>query len=210
MTTIGFLHTSSVHVPIFDGLTRQASLLLETVHVVDEQLLGQARAEGPEAMESAVRARLGELADNGADIICCTCSTIGDIAERAGLGVPVFRVDRPMARRAVELGPRIGVVAALDSTLVPTRDLIVRQAAGAEVAIELVLADGAWALFEAGDADGYLRVIAESARALEERADVIVLAQASMAAAEERLEGLQVPVLSSPRLAVEHAVAAIS
>lgn len=211
MTTIGFLHTSAVHLPTFDGLTHQSWPLLGTIHVVDESLLAQARARGPEAAKPAVRARLDELRANGADIVCCTCSTIGETAERAGLGVPVFRVDRPMARRAVELGPRIGVVAALESTLGPTRDLIAREAAaaGAEVAVELLLARGAWALFEDGDLDGYLRAVGESARELAARSDVVVLAQASMAPAEQLLAGLRAHVLSSPRLAVEHAAARV-
>lgn len=207
MTTIGFLHTSPVHVPTFDGLTHQSWPLLGTIHVVDESLLTRARAEGPEAMQAAMWTRVNELKDNGADVVCCTCSTVGDIAEKAGIGVPVFRVDRPMARRAVALGPRIGVVAALESTLGPTQELILGEAvaAGSEVSVELVVADHAWSLFEAGDLDGYIRVITESARALEGRVDVIVLAQASMASAESGLLDLSVPVLSSPRLAVEHA-----
>ncbi|NMM90891.1 hypothetical protein B2J88_42355 [Rhodococcus sp. SRB_17] len=207
MTTIGFLHTSPVHVPTFDGLTHQTWPLLGTIHVVDESILTQARTEGPEMTESAVRAHLKELKDNGADAVCCTCSTIGDIAEKAEAGLPVFRVDRPMARRAVEMGPRIGVVAALESTLTPTSDLIAQEAVAmdSEITIELMVAGHAWSLFEAGDMDGYIRAISESSLALEGRVDVIVLAQASMAPAEKQLAGLSVPVLSSPRLAVEHA-----
>ncbi|OYD60907.1 aspartate/glutamate racemase family protein [Rhodococcus sp. OK302] len=207
MTTIGFLHTSPVHVPTFDGLTHQTWPLLGTIHVVDESILTQARAEGPEMTQSAVRAHLNDLKDSGADAVCCTCSTIGDIAEKAGIGLPVFRVDRPMARRAVEMGPRIGVVAALESTLGPTRDLIAQEAVAmdSEISIELMVAGHAWSLFEAGDMDGYIRAISESTLALEGRVDVIVLAQASMAPAEKQLAGLSVPVLSSPRLAVEHA-----
>ncbi|WP_212556223.1 hypothetical protein [Rhodococcus sp. 14-2483-1-2] len=107
MSTIGFLHTSPVHVPTFDGLTHQSWPLLGTIHVVDEALLAQARAEGPEATQSAVRTRLNELEDHSADVICCTCSTVGDIAEKSEMGVPVFRVDRPMARQAVALGSRV-------------------------------------------------------------------------------------------------------
>ncbi|WP_212556222.1 hypothetical protein [Rhodococcus sp. 14-2483-1-2] len=79
------------------------------------------------------------------------------------------------------------------------------EAADTQISIDLVVAGEAWSLFQAGDLDGYIRVIAESAFALDGRVEVIVLAQASMAPAEGRLLGLSVPVLSSPRLAVEHA-----
>lgn len=94
--------------------------------------------------------RLDELVAAGVDVICCTCSTIGDIAESSDAKVTVFRVDHPMARHAVKRGQRIGVVAALESTLEPTRALIEDEAAraGADVSLELVTASDAWARFE--------------------------------------------------------------
>lgn len=94
--------------------------------------------------------RLDKLVAAGVDVICCTCSTIGDIAESSDAKVTVFRVDHPMARHAVKRGQRIGVVAALESTLEPTRALIEDEAAraGADVSLELVTASDAWARFE--------------------------------------------------------------
>ncbi|MEO7448720.1 MAG: aspartate/glutamate racemase family protein [Humibacillus sp.] len=195
-----------MHVATFDDLVRRRLPQACTSHVVDEALLADARAHGPRAVANQVRDRIEELVAAGADIICCTCSTIGDVAEGSDAVVPVFRVDRPMAGRAVELGPRVGVVAALGSTLEPTRALLEGEAArvGVVVALELVTATGAWSRFERGDQQGYLADVAETACRLAPRVDVIVLAQASMAGAEPRLNGLGVPVLSSPRLAVEH------
>lgn len=208
MTVLGFLHTSPVHVPTFDALVRVSCAAARVCHVVDEQLLALARLRAPEAVTGAVRDRLNELTGLGADVICCTCSTIGHIAEAEAdsVPVPVLRVDRPMARRAVELGPRVGVVAALDSTLEPPRALILEEAGrvGAEVSLMLVTATGAWGCFEAGDYDAYLGSIASQARRIASSVDVIVLAQASMAAAERYLTALDTPVVSSPRLAVEH------
>ena len=208
MSTIGFLHTSPVHVSTFDDLTSRISPVVAAVHVVDESLLKLARASGPEAALGGVRDRIDQLAERGARVVVCTCSTIGDVAERAATEVPTLRVDRPMARRAVSLGARIGVVAALESTLVPTKALVEQEAAaaGAQPSIELVVVDGAWTDFEADDMVGYLHKITDSARALAESVDVIVLAQASMAAAVEHLEDLAVPVLSSPGSAVRYAV----
>ena len=182
--------------------------MVTAVQLVDESLLELARSSGPEAALGGVRDRIDQLGERGARVVVCTCSTIGDVAERAAAGVPTHRVDRPMARRAVALGARIGVVAALKSTLVPTKALVEQEAAaaGEQPSIELVVVDGAWTDFETGDMVGYVHKIADSARALAESVDVIVLAQASMAAAVEHLEDLAVPVLSSPGLAVRHAV----
>jgi hypothetical protein len=202
MTTIGFLHTADVHVETFRALVAERGH--RAVHVVDPTLLADARAHGVNASLAArLGDRLRELAGRGPDVIVCTCSTLGGHAERVVLPVPVLRVDRPMAEAAVAIGGRIAVVATVASTLAPTRDLLLECAADAEV--ELAPCLDAWAFFEAGDHEGYRQAIAAHVRTLD--ADVIVLAQASLVPAAELLADLPVPVLSSPRSAVDHAVA---
>ncbi|WP_042167160.1 aspartate/glutamate racemase family protein [Streptomyces sp. NBRC 110035] len=198
---LALLHTSPVHVPVFDALRDDTRPELELRHLVDEELLVRARAEGPEAVAHDVRARLREAVAAGARAVLCTCSTIGSVAEASAdrIGVPVLRVDRPMARAAVTAGPRVTVLAALASTLGPTAALVVEEAhrAGRPVEVRTLLVEGAWARFEAGDPKAYARQVAATADAVT-GADVIVLAQASMAPAE-RLTTTTVPVLSSPR-----------
>ncbi|MGW1926991.1 hypothetical protein ACWCQ0_50295, partial [Streptomyces massasporeus] len=105
----------------------------------------------------------------------------GGIAERqAGtLGVPVLRVDRPMAAEAARYR-RIVVVAALRSTLEPTVALIAEEAGPETPRIDTVVVEGAWALFEAGDRDGYLDAVAAAVDGVPPAEDgVVVLAQAS-------------------------------
>ncbi len=198
---LALLHTSPVHVPVFDALRDEHHPGLELRHVVVEELLERARAAGPGAVADDVRRRVREAADGGARAVLCTCSTIGDLAERAadGVGVPVLRVDRPMAGAAVAAGPRVVVLAALESTLGPTAALVRDEAAraGRSVEVRTAVVRGAWERFEAGDTAQYVRRVADAADAVT-GADVIVLAQASMAPAE-RLTTTAVPVLSSPR-----------
>ncbi len=124
------------------------------------------------------------------------------------VGVPIVRVDRPMAELAVNSGSRIAVVAVLQSTMLPTVTLLreVAEHQGHTPAIDEVLLPEAWPLFEAGDSIGYAKAIAAAVDSLESRADIVVLAQASMAIAVPQCE-TTVPVLSSPRSAVEAAVA---
>ena len=119
--------------------------MVTAVHVGDESLLELARSSAPEAAPVGVRDPFEELGERGARVVVCACSTIGDVAERAATEVPTLRVDRPMPRRAVALGARIGVVAALESTLVPTKALVEQEAAsaGEQPSIELVVVDGA-------------------------------------------------------------------
>lgn len=234
LDTLGFLHTSPVHVPTFEALVAEAAPGTLTAHVVDESLLDRARADGlTPAVVAATDARLAELAEQGCAVVVVTCSTIGGVAESyaAAPGAPaplVLRVDRPMAREAVAVGRRVGVVAALESTLAPTEALIREEAArtgsdsrqapnrvptahGDDTTVEIVraVAAQAWSAFESGDSDAYLELVADAARTLAGRVDVVVLAQASMAAAVDRLRDLGVPVLASPATAVRAALDAL-
>ncbi|MFJ9174174.1 aspartate/glutamate racemase family protein [Streptomyces sp. NPDC102360] len=208
------VHTSPVHVPVFDALRDTDHPGLELRHVVREELLVRAGVEGPEAVADEVRALLEAAVADGADAVLCTCSTLGAVAEglAADAGVPVLRVDRPMAARAVAEGNgvspartqlrargRIAVVATVRSTLGPTADLVEEEAAraGRAVDVRTVFVEGAWDRFLAGDRDGYLALVAGAVDGIAD-ADVVVLAQASLADAAE-LTRTPLPVLSSPR-----------
>ncbi len=52
------LHTSPVHVPVFDALRDREHPGLEMRHVVHEELLAKARSGGPGAADSAIAAVL--------------------------------------------------------------------------------------------------------------------------------------------------------
>ncbi|MFG2989078.1 aspartate/glutamate racemase family protein [Streptomyces sp. NPDC048257] len=189
------LHTSPVHVPVFDALRDRNHPGAVLRHMVVPELLDRARTEGPESVAPALR---GLLAEGRAGAVLVTCSTIGATAESLApaLGVPVLRVDRPMAAAAVRAGARIAVLAALESTLAPTGELLAEEAGERSVSIRTHLVAGAWDRFEAGDSAGYLARVAEAADAVT-GADVIVLAQASMAGAADLVTS-RIPVLSSP------------
>ena len=213
--TIGFLHTSPVHIATFDSLVANAPGAVSATHIVDEEQLAMARSTGPAhpLVVEGVTAALRRLAGDGVDVIVCTCSTIGAAAETVtGIGVPVLRVDRPMAAAAVASGNRIAVVAALESTLGPTADLLHDESVrvGRAPTITLMPCLAAWDRWEAGDVDGYDRTIAEHVDALDESFDVVVLAQASMLGAltfiDERPGRV---VLSSPSSAVQAALAIV-
>ncbi|MCC9155368.1 aspartate/glutamate racemase family protein [Streptomyces parvulus] len=207
---LALLHTSPVHVPVFDALRDAAHPGLELRHHVHAALLERARREGPEAVTEAVGDVLRRAVAQGARAVLCTCSTIGAVAESAAAGVPVLRVDRPMAAAAVAAGPRVVVLAALRSTLAPTAALVEEEAwrAGRPLLLRTRLVEGAWDRFEAGDTEGYLQLVAEAAEAVTaDDTDVIVLAQASMAPAREAAR-TPVPVLASPALGLAAGAAA--
>jgi hypothetical protein len=201
---LGLLHTSPVHVATFDALVAEESPGVELVHVVREDLLAMAREHGPEAAADQVAEAVRDLST---DAVLCTCSTIGAVAERVDAAVPVLRVDRPMAAAAVEAGGTVVVLAALESTLAPTLALLAEEAdrAGTSPRIETTVVPGAWERFEIGDVEGYLDLVVAALEQVRD-ATVVVLAQASMAAAADAAPP-DLPVLSSPRTGLRAALA---
>ena len=209
---LALLHTSPLHVPVFDALRDEDHQGLELAHFVHEDLLTRAQAGGPDAVAGDVRAVLEQAVAEGAVAVLCTCSSIGGVAEAAAeeVGVPVLRVDRPMAAAAVAIGPRVVVVATSQSTFGPTVALVEEEArrAGLRADVRRLFVDGAWALFQAGDTQGYVRSVADALDAVPgDSTDAIILAQASMTPAR-LLTTTVVPVLSSPRPGLAAAAAA--
>jgi Asp/Glu/hydantoin racemase len=208
---LGIVHTVPSLIPTFRGLADELLPDVDVFNIVDESLLRQAIADlgVTPSLARRVTRQLEAAQDAGADLILVSCSSIGPGADagRALVSVPVVRVDEAMARRAVELGSRIAVLATLHSTLAPTVDLIrtVAADAGAEPSVTATVVAGAYACAVAGDPDGHDRLVREALIDAARGADVVVLAQASMARAAAGLpdDSLGVPVLTSPRLAVE-------
>ncbi|TGX83123.1 Asp/Glu/hydantoin racemase [Palleniella muris] len=182
---------------------------VEVEHIAESSLIKEVIANN--AVTPAVRRRLldyyNAAADSGADVIFNTCSSVGDIADLGNqiCRIPVFRIDKPMAEKAVQEAKRIGVISTLPTTLDPTCRLLQNCAKAAGKEIELVegLADGAFAAGQSGDSETHDRLIAEAAQKIADKVDMFVLAQGSMERMEKRLAELTgKPVLSSPCLGV--------
>ncbi len=210
---IGFLHTASEHTATFDRLVVDtAGLGARRAHVVVPHLLVDAIDRGID--DPGVRESLAlELRSfpAGVDEIVVTCSTLGGIAEElAPTGGPkITRVDRPMAEAAVAAGHRIGVAYSTSATVLPTTSLLweVAAAAGSAIDLDLIDCEAAWKQFVAGKRNEYLSAVAATIRERAHNVDVVILAQASMASVAELLADLDIPVISSPALAVARAFA---
>ena len=179
----------------------------EVRHLVHPELL--AAAAQAQSVTPEVAAQLNDVLKRAAqdsDLILCTCSTLGAVAESFA-EIPVLRVDRPMAARASQIGGRVVVLAALESTLIPTEALLKEEISkvSSSAELRLELCKGAWSLFEAGDLEAYHRQIAACLETLAVDADVLVLAQASMAGAL-KFTMTDTPILSSPELGLNGAL----
>ena len=210
--TLALIHTSATLVPVFAQLCRAHLPGTDTFNIVDDSLVRAIGARGALTADIARRVAgyIASAEAGRADRILVTCSSIGPAVEAAApfAGVPVLRVDQPMADEAVRLGRRIGVIATLPTTLHPTSDLVARRAAaaGRGIVLETRLVEGAFEALMSGDAARHDALVADALRGLAAEVEVIVLAQASMARVVEGLpEGdRRIPILASPALAIAH------
>ena len=209
---LGLVHTSATLVPVFAQLCKEKLPGAETFNIVDDSLVKGIMAAGRITPEISARVAnyLKSAESAGADQILVTCSSIGPAVEAASklIGVPVLRVDQPMADQAVQTGRKIGVIATLRTTLEPTADLIQRRAERAGKKIELTsrLCEGAFDVLMSGDAAKHDAVVAAALKEMSQQVGVIVLAQASMARVVDGLAAAdkRVPILASPAIAVDY------
>lgn len=212
---VGVLHTVPALAPVFHDLLLERDPELDILHVADPALLATTVAAGEvtEPVRTAIELHLSALRDAGALRVLVTCSSIGEECEQAAIatGVALSRVDAPMAASAIERAVaagsaearpgRILVLATLGATLTPTRRLIERlpPASGMDIVSHVV--PGAAQARTAGDTQTHDRLILEVVQRSD--ADVIVLAQASMAAGA----GDDPRVLTSPESGADGFVA---
>jgi Asp/Glu/hydantoin racemase len=209
MQRLGIVHTVSQLAPMFAELAGELLPGVETTVIADELLLKRTVRNGAidDVTRDRLRGHVAALADFGVDAVLVTCSSVGGVVDEIapGADVPVLRVDRAMAERAVMLGACVGVLATLPTTLVPTTELVEATAreAGRAVTVVSRLCDGAFAALQRGDGARHDAIIAEELDRLAAEVDVVVLAQASMARIAAARPAGGTPVLSSPRLAME-------
>ena len=210
--TLGLIHTSATLVPVFQKLCNEYLPHVNVFNIVDDSLIKDviSRNELTKLTSRRVVDHVASAEVAGADFILVTCSSIGAAIEAAaGLtGVPVLRVDQPMADLAVKTGKKIGVIATLPTTLGPTSDLVKRRAAiaGKEIELTSKLCEGAFEALMGGNPEKHDDMVAKALLELSAEVDVIVLAQASMSRVVEALPDAEkrIPILASPALAIQH------
>jgi Asp/Glu/hydantoin racemase len=210
--TLGLIHTSATLVPVFAELCSKYLPGVKVFNIVDDSLIKNTIACGELTPSTSKRVvnYAASAEEAGADFILFTCSSIGPAVETAATltGVPVLRVDQPMADKAVQTGKRIGVIATLSTTLEPTTDLVRRRAAlaGKEIELQSVLCEGAFDALMSGNAATHDQKVGDALKKLVNEVDVIVLAQASMARVVDALsaEEKKIPILASPPVAMEY------
>jgi len=209
--TLAMIHTVASLAGSFGALAKELLPDIVVFHVVDEGLLLSIIAEGK--ITPAMCLRVVELAaraqEDGADAILLTCSAMSPAVDLVAplLRVPIYKVDRPMVEKALELGTRIGVFSTVLATLDSVGGLVrqVAEESGRPVEVIMALRAEAMAALRAGRRDEHDAMVRQALSELAAGCDVLVVAQASAAQAlrPEDLQSLPVPLLTSPRLAME-------
>lgn len=212
MKKLGLIHTTSTLVPVFKELCDEFLPSVKVFNIVDDSLIKDVIEQGkltPQVSRRVVE-HVGLAEKAGADQILVTCSSIGRAVETAAsiTSVPVHRVDQPMADLAIKTGIKIGVVATLRTTLEPTSDLVKRRAKVLNKDIKLIskLCQGAFEALMDGNSKLHDQKVAQALKELSSEADVILLAQASMARVVGQLkeEDKRTPIIASPTEAVKY------
>ncbi|MBR6209289.1 MAG: hypothetical protein IKQ69_09855 [Oscillospiraceae bacterium] len=172
--------------------------------ITDSTLLPDVRAAGGPTQAVIDRmtlyARAAEI--SGADLIVNSCSTVGEVADiyAKAVSIPVMKVDKPMAEKAVELGSNIALIATVETTLGPSQRLIesIGRLQGKEMHCTRFLQNDAWNALQAGHPEEQNRILLAAIRELDRQGfDAIVMAQVSMRSLLPELGDMKTPVLCS-------------
>ncbi len=219
---LAIIHTTQATVEPMKMLAAEILPECEVVNFVDDSILPQLAQNGGEvdAVEGRLKQYARFAAEVGADAILEACSSVGECvsAMQENVSIPIVRIDEAMAEEAVRQGVRtgqcacIGVAATLATTLNPTTRLLYAKAreAGQLVEVRPMLVKDAYAKLMSGDNEGHDALLVQALTELAQTAEVVVLAQASMArVVPQLLEKERGKFLTSPRLAMERVKAVL-
>lgn len=204
MKKVGVIHTTPATLQSTTKLINDNLSDVLVMNILDDTILSDMATEhNIEYVKERWAVYAKTLAEMGADAVLSACSTVGPFAEECNkkMDIPVMRIDEAMAEEAVKMGNNITVIATFKPTLAPTTDLIKRKGPNAEV--KTILIDEAYKELNAGNQKRHNELIINKVKDEIGKADVIVLAQASMAAALADCKGLDLSkILTSPLLGI--------
>lgn len=169
---------------------------LEIYNICDDSLLPETRAAGHLTNSVAKRIMHYALAaeSNGADCVMVTCTSVNEAAKyaRQFVNIPLFNIDEPVARKTVEAGTRIGVLATLPTSPIATIRLLDEEAVrqNKEIVTVTRVVEGAFDILCAGDRAKHDDMIREALMELAKEVDVITFAQISMSLVEHDDPGI--------------------
>jgi Asp/Glu/hydantoin racemase len=202
--TLALIHTvnwyaKSVNIPFAEPWLKE-NPDVEIFNIADDSLLSESLVSGSATPAVIRRLQLYIMAAEamGAHVAMISCTTVGEASRiaRKWASIPVFNIDEPMARQAVRMGRRLGIIATVPTSPAATKRLLEYEAreAGTSIDIEIALNEEAFEHLQKGEVEQHNRLVRGEMDRLAEKVDVLVLGQISLAQIrhETRVPVLQV------------------
>jgi len=160
---------------------------VQVVNIMDDSLLSESLAHAGATPAVLKRIQFYVLAAEalGADVAMCSCTTVGEATRiaREYASIPVFNIDEPMAREAVRLGRRMGIIATVPTSPAATERQLERAAeeAGVSISIKIAVNEKAFAHLQRGEIEQHNELVHREMDQLAKKVDVLVLGQISLA-----------------------------
>lgn len=174
----------------------------DVVNIMDESLLRDIKTKGEvDALGIRRVCRYALCAEDlGADAVMMTCSSLCEAvyAARPMLQIPAFAINEPMAREAISIGTKIGVLGTLRSVLDPTARLVLQKATELNQTVELkkTVCEAAFEALISGDAQKHDELLLAEIETISNSVDVILFAQGSMSRLlSEAQKQVNIPIL---------------
>ena len=171
---------------------------IEVFNIMDDSLLAESLENKGATPAVIKRIQFYFMAAEamGADVAMCTCTTVA-LASRTArnyVSIPVFNIDEPMARQAVHMGTKLGIVATVPTSPAATQRLLEYEAeqAGKSIDIQIVCNEKAFTHLQQGEVARHDQLVHQEMDKLAEKVDVLVLGQISLAQVKHETK---VPVL---------------
>jgi len=208
---VGVVHTITNSIDDINLLFRQMLPDIDQINIIDDSIVKDVIRSVD--VTPAIISRLATYYQICQQIGCCCilneCTSVAfaaDIAEKT-VDIPVFRIDYPMAKKAAQMGKRIGILATASSTLKSSMRTFRRAAeevGNPDAAITMYYCENAHkALFQAGDRKRHDEIVLRYAEKASLENDVLALAQGSMAPLAPQVSQFGLPVLTSLHSGVE-------
>lgn len=202
-------------VPVLVQKVKELAPDVKVNNIVDDSVIGEIAKNGniiPPNVYARICRYCRSAEEMGADALLLTCSSISETLDTAKdiTRLPLFKIDEPMAKTAVERAKeKVGVVATLETTLAPTCRQIASNAQAAHKLLEIqrCLCADAYDAYLSGDEARHDDIVKKNVEQLLRCCDVVVLAQASMVTAIKKLsEEQRARVLTSPDSGIHRVV----
>jgi Asp/Glu/hydantoin racemase len=204
---IGLIHTIKATFQIMTEVCKEIIPVVKLNHFLDEEILKN-EPYGINA-ERRLLGHIRMMEDEGASAVLVVCNVLSPLVDKIKekTGLPLVKIDEVMVERAVEGGGRIAVIGNNEVSPRVCKGQIDKHAKsiGVPVRTEIVVEKRSLEARNCDDLEEHNRLIRECIEKAAVRFDKVVLSQASLSTALDgtNTDNFGVPVLSSPRSAVE-------